>query len=322
MALVRWARDRALGWQDPLAVDDLAGQVLVLDGVTAADDERLAWVRRAPCVTVALTPAGAAPARTADVSLGPHELDALDGIVAAVEARPRASRVLIDVLRATEGLEVPAALVVESLAYSALLAAPEAAAWLADRPAPRTRSFTGPPVRVERDGSELRIRLARPENRNALSAAMRDALFEALLLAEVDPSVEAVVLAGDGPVFCSGGDLDEFGTATDVALAHEIRARRSVGAVLARLAPRVTVRVHGACVGAGTELPAFAGRVVAAPDATFRLPEVGMGLIPGAGGTVSLPRRIGRQATARLALTGATIDAEAALDLGLVDEVR
>ncbi|HLT69358.1 MAG TPA: enoyl-CoA hydratase/isomerase family protein, partial [Acidimicrobiales bacterium] len=73
---------------------------------------------------------------------------------------------------------------------------------------------------------------------------------------------------------------------------------------------------------AGVEVAAFAGRVVAAPDATFRLPELGMGLIPGAGGTVSLTRRIGRQATARLVLTGETVDAVTALALGLVDEVR
>jgi enoyl-CoA hydratase/carnithine racemase len=79
--------------------------------------------------------------------------------------------------------------------------------------------------------------------------------------------------------------------------------------------------VHGACVGAGVELPAFASRVVADPGARFRLPEVAMGLVPGAGGTVSLPRRIGRQRTCRLALTGEWLDAETALRWGLVDEL-
>jgi enoyl-CoA hydratase/carnithine racemase len=62
--------------------------------------------------------------------------------------------------------------------------------------------------------------------------------------------------------------------------------------------------------------------VTAAPDAYFQLPEVGMGLVPGAGGSVSLPRRIGRQRTARLALGGERIDAETALAWGLVDEIR
>jgi enoyl-CoA hydratase/carnithine racemase len=80
--------------------------------------------------------------------------------------------------------------------------------------------------------------------------------------------------------------------------------------------------VHGACVGAGVELPAFAARVVARADARFWLPELGLGLVPGAGGTVSLPRRIGRQRTAWLALSGRPIDARTALAWGLIDEVR
>jgi enoyl-CoA hydratase/carnithine racemase len=79
--------------------------------------------------------------------------------------------------------------------------------------------------------------------------------------------------------------------------------------------------VHGACVGAGVELPAFAARVVAREDARFWLPELSMGLVPGAGGTVSLPRRIGRQRTAWLALSGAQLDASTALRWGLVDEI-
>jgi enoyl-CoA hydratase/carnithine racemase len=74
-------------------------------------------------------------------------------------------------------------------------------------------------------------------------------------------------------------------------------------------------------VGAGIELPAFARRVVADRGAFFELPEVGMGLVPGAGGTVSLPRRIGPQRTAWLALTGRRLDAETALSWGLVDDL-
>lgn len=70
------------------------------------------------------------------------------------------------------------------------------------------------------------------------------------------------------------------------------------------------------------ELAAFAGRVTAAPDARFCLPEVSMGLVPGAGGTVSVPRRIGRRRAALLALTGQTLDAPTALDWGLIDEIR
>jgi enoyl-CoA hydratase/carnithine racemase len=74
-------------------------------------------------------------------------------------------------------------------------------------------------------------------------------------------------------------------------------------------------------VGSGIELPAFAGRVRAAPDTQISLPELSLGLIPGAGGTVSLTRRAGRHRTTRLALTGEVLDATTALDWGLVDEV-
>ena len=82
------------------------------------------------------------------------------------------------------------------------------------------------------------------------------------------------------------------------------------------------MRLHGACIGAGIEMAAFAGRVVAHPEAVISLPEVGLGLIPGAGGTVSLPRRIGRHRTAELALTGRPIDAATAHRWGLVDAIE
>ncbi|MEN8161352.1 MAG: enoyl-CoA hydratase/isomerase family protein, partial [Myxococcota bacterium] len=164
--------------------------------------------------------------------------------------------------------------------------------------------------------------LDRPERRNAFSAEMRDALCEALALVIQDASLRRVVLTGEGPSFSSGGDLDEFGTHPDPATAHAIRATRNAALLLSRCADRVEARVHGACVGAGVELPAFCRRVVADPGAFFQLPEVGMGLVPGAGGTVSLPRRIGRQRTAWLALTGQRLAVETARAWGLVDDVR
>ena len=105
------------------------------------------------------------------------------------------------------------------------------------------------------------------------------------------------------------------------ASAHLVRLGRSAAHALHLVADRVTARVHGASVGSGVELAAFAGRVEAAPDATFALPEVAMGLVPGAGGTVSIPARIGRHRTAWLALTGERIDAPTAREWGLVDEV-
>jgi enoyl-CoA hydratase/carnithine racemase len=233
-----------------------------------------------------------------------------------------AATTLVQLLRTGATLDVTGALVAESLAYSTLQSGPAFRAWLADapdRPAPRD---DGAPVLVERDGDTLTITLNRPSVRNAYNAAMRDGLVEALRLVAVDSSITSAEVRGAGASFCSGGDLREFGTLPDPATAHVIRTSRSAAALVHRCRDRVRFRVHGACVGAGMELPAFSSRVVASLDATFRLPEVGMGLVPGAGGTASIPRRIGRQRAAWLALTGSAIDAPTALDWGLVDEIE
>ena len=252
----------------------------------------------------------------------PDVLAAADRLAQAVAAAPSAATVLAGLLRWSGTLPVPAALDAESLAYSTLLGGPEFAGWLARR-GPRPLPPAVPaPVLVARSGGELRITLDRPERRNAYGRQLRDALVDALTVAELDPGVERVVLTGNGVSFCSGGDLDEFGTTPDLVTAHLVRTRAGAALPMARLADRLEVRVHGACVGAGIELPAYAGRVVAAPDARFVLPEVAMGLIPGAGGTVSIPRRIGRWRTLWLALTGAPLDARTALEWGLVDAVE
>ena len=210
-------------------------------------------------------------------------------------------------------------LVAESLAYAELQGGPEFAAWLAER-GPATPKPSPQPVLLDRDGDHLTITLNRPECHNAVDVAMRDALVEAFALVADDP-VLTVTLEGAGPSFSSGGDLREFGTFPDPEAAHAIRLERLPARSLAAVADRVTARVHGSCVGAGVELAAFCHRVVAHPDTTFRLPEVAMGLVPGQGGTVSLPRRIGAERTLWLALTGEPLDAPTALEWGLVDEL-
>src|SRR5574337_222056 len=157
--------------------------------------------------------------------------------------------------------------------------------------------------------------------RNAMSVEMRDALVEALQLVVTDASIRRARFAGAGACFSIGGDLREFGTASDPASAHAVRSVRLPAAVLIHCAARTEFHLHSACIGAGIELPAFAGRVTAAPNAFFQLPEIRFGLIPGAGGCVSLPRRIGRQRTAFLALSTRRINATTALDWGLIDEI-
>ena len=94
------------------------------------------------------------------------------------------------------------------------------------------------------------------------------------------------MLRGEGPSFCSGGDLDEFGTRPDPGTAHLVRLTRSAARLVHRLRDRVEVDLHGWCVGAGIELPSFAGTVRAAADTRIALPELQFGLVPGAGGTV------------------------------------
>jgi enoyl-CoA hydratase/carnithine racemase len=163
--------------------------------------------------------------------------------------------------------------------------------------------------------------LNRPQRRNAYGRQLRDELCDALRVAVGDPWVSRVVLDGAGPCFCSGGDLAEFGTAPDLATAHFVRTLGGAGRLVHELRDRAEVRVHGPCVGAGVELPAFAGTVIAAEGTTFTLPEVAMGLIPGAGGTVSIPRRIGRWRALYLALSGRPLDTATALSWGLIDEV-
>lgn len=242
-----------------------------------------------------------------------------------VQRRPVAAAVCDDVLRCVDlrGPVLPG-LIAESLAYSTLQSGAEFAAWLAQR-GPATLPDIPDPVCCERDGNTLHIRFNRPARHNAFSTDARAALLEALAVAQLDPSITAVVLAGNGPSFCSGGDLAEFGTFTDPASAHLARTRYSPALVLDQLATRLgracRAEVHGRVLGSGLEMASFCGWVQAHPEAVFGLPELDLGLIPGAGGTVSVNRRIGRWRTGYLVLSGQTIDSATALRWGLVDAV-
>jgi len=310
---------------DPIATETrsaLFGQPALVVDLDGGLPPTASWERLAdlPAVSVGIGSAAAPGLRDAVdvVAASPAELAE---ILATLERSPLASLALAQLLRRSRIRSIEDGLLFESLAYSTLQAGPEFAAWCEGRTARPREPNPEPAVLMRREGERLRLELNRPEKRNAFSAEMRDALCEALALVLHDPSLRRVELRGAGPSFCSGGDLDEFGTLPDPATAHAIRSTRNAAALLARAADRVEARVHGACVGAGAELPAFCRRVTAEPGAFFLLPEVGMGLVPGAGGTVSLPRRIGRQRTAWLALSGRRLPAEDALAWGLVDEI-
>jgi enoyl-CoA hydratase/carnithine racemase len=246
----------------------------------------------------------------------------VDPLLAAVARRPIAAAALAVLLRASEHRSVEDGLAAESAVYSTLQSGPEFTAWRQDRGDSHLPPDAEPPVLTDRVDGDLRVVLNRPRRHNAVTAGLRDGLAEALTLAAVDGSITAVRLSGNGPSFCSGGDLGEFGSFPDPATAHITRLTRSPARLAHLLADRLHVRLHGACMGAGIEVPAFARHVTAAPDTRIALPEVALGLVPGAGGTVSIPRRIGRHRTAALALSGSVIDAATALGWGLIDEVH
>ncbi|MCX4090848.1 enoyl-CoA hydratase/isomerase family protein [Nocardia sp. alder85J] len=252
------------------------------------------------------------------------DLDAALAELHAVTAyAPRAAVACGQLLRQTVRLPTTPALAAEAAVYSMLLGGPEFARWLAERgPAREVARPAADLVRVDREDDRLDIVLDHPQRRNALSMRLREQLLAALTVAEADPTIGAVTLRGNGPAFCSGGDLDEFGTATDLVAAYLVRVDRAPWRIIDQLADRVTARIHGPCIGAGAEMAAFAGTVIAAPGTVLRLPEIRMGLVPGAGGTVSIPRRIGRWRAAWLMLTGTPLPAAAALRWGLVDRLE
>ena len=295
-----------------------ARQYLLFD-VGGVDDARVgAWLRGLACPTISL--GGGALARTADVALERTEDPA--ALLATIARAPIAAAVLVQLLRATKRMPLESALVAESLAYSTLQAGPEFRAWLAAHPlraSTDAKTADDSAVLMTRDGALLRLKLNRPDNRNAMSVEMRDALMEALQLALADDSIEKVEISARGKCFSVGGDLSEFGSAPDPATAHIVRSLALPGRLLAALGARARVHVHGACIGSGAEFPAFAAHISANTDAWFQLPELEFGLIPGAGDTVSIARRIGRQRTAWMALSGKRINAQRALDWKLVD---
>ena len=289
----------------------------------AAEARRLAdWLRQRPCPTLCIAGADASRAlmRASDVVL--KSPDDAAPLLANIRRAPLAAAVIVQLLRVTENLPVLDALYAESLAYATLQAGPEYRHWLNQyAPQPAGARDPGAAVEMARSGRELVVELNRPSRRNAISVEMRDALVEAFQLALADETITTVLLRGRGKCFSIGGDLDEFGRVPDPATGHAIRMLTLPARYLAQCADRVEAHVHSACIGAGAELPAFARRVIATANTFFQLPELEMGLLPGAGGTVSLPRRIGRQRAAWMMLSGKRVSAKTALEWGLVDAI-
>ncbi len=150
---------------------------------------------------------------------------------------------------------------------------------------------------------------------NALSHALRLAMQEAFMAAIDDPSVQAIVLHCDGRTFVAGADIREFDIAPLHPDVHEVV--EWVG----NCPKPVTVALHGTALGGGVELALACHYRVATPDAKVGFPEVGLGILPGAGGTQRLPRLVGVRAALEMIVGGAPIPASRAMELGLLDEL-
>jgi hypothetical protein len=269
---------------------------------------------------VLLTTAIDAPAPW--VSVPPEQWDThIEQLKAAVRTWPMAATIACRVLRIGECLPFSRALDVESFAYSTLLGGAEFERWLEQRSLKPIATSTVPLVLIERQADVVTLTLNHPNTHNAMTAEMRDALYAALANILDDPTMPTVMLQGAGKCFSTGGALPEFGTATDLAQAHHIRTLRSCTALFNRLGPRVHVQLHGACIGSGLEVAAAAAYRTATATAWFQLPELHMGLIPGAGGTKSVAQAIGRHRTAWMLLSGKRIDARRAHEWRLVHEI-
>lgn len=173
----------------------------------------------------------------------------------------------------------------------------------------------------EKTDGIARLTLNRPAVLNALNLEMRDELWDALGAFRDDPDARVLILRGAGTAFSAGADISDFGTAPSLTEARRARRERDVWDLLLHLPKPTIAAVHGYALGAGCEMALLCDLRIAADDASFGLPEVGLGYIPSAGGTQTLPRTIPPGAAMQMILSGDPIDAAEAYRLRLVHRV-
>jgi enoyl-CoA hydratase/carnithine racemase len=177
-------------------------------------------------------------------------------------------------------------------------------------------------VQARRDSCALVLTLHRAERRNALSTELITQVAAALAEADVDDAVRGVVIAGDGPAFSAGADLNEtlaMHTVPDTL--RYLASLKRLTAAIESLSKPVVAAVHGPCRTGGVELALACDRRIAGADATFSVTSSRIGSVAGLGGTQRLPRIVGRAAALDLLMTGRVLDADRALQIGLVDEL-
>ncbi|MCW2241719.1 enoyl-CoA hydratase/isomerase family protein [Azospirillum canadense] len=177
-------------------------------------------------------------------------------------------------------------------------------------------------VLVERRGGVGIVTLNRPEALNAINMAVRRGLTQACRDLDSDPEIRAVLIraAGDRG-FCVGADIKEFRPVDSAVAARRVDGSIAYVDAVAALTKPVIAAVHGFCLGGGFEIALACDIRIASADALFGLPEINLGLIPGAGGTQRLPRLIGAGRALDLMLTGERFGAEEALRLGVVSRL-
>lgn len=178
-----------------------------------------------------------------------------------------------------------------------------------------------PEVAVHRDGPVGYVTFDRRARANAFTRAMLGAIRDALRAHDTDPLVRVVVLRGAGGVFSAGADLAELAASDPESVRRSNRAWIELFATVERLDVPVIASVEGYAIAGGTELTLACDLVVAAQNARFGLTEMRVGVIPGAGACVRLPRWVGRARAKELLFTGDVITAARAHELGMVNRV-
>jgi len=166
------------------------------------------------------------------------------------------------------------------------------------------------------------VTLNRPQAMNAYNLQMRDELYQVLAAIRDDPEVKVAVFQGAGEkAFCAGADLTEFLTAPSPILARQVRWERDVWGLFLSITKPLIVALHGYVLGDGIEIALCCDIRLASEDAQFRVPETGLGIIPAAGGSQTLPRTIGRTKALEMLLSGRWLKADEAHRLKLVNRV-
>ncbi|MFC1913439.1 enoyl-CoA hydratase/isomerase family protein [Chloroflexota bacterium] len=166
------------------------------------------------------------------------------------------------------------------------------------------------------------ITLNRPEALNVYNIQMRDELYQILDAIKEDDEVKVVILKGTGDKsFCAGADLTEFLTAPTPVTARQVRWERDLWGLLLSIPQPIIGVLHGYVFGSGLEMALCCDLRIASDDAKFGLPESGLGIIPAAGATQTLPRTIGRGKALEMLLTTRWIDANEAYKTGLVNRI-